>query len=154
MEVDCAACVLCRVCTSRYTRVDVRSGEGEAREADGESIRGRAKCRWREPELDRAVGLWGGSVVPLPLPLPSQSWGEGGHLQRDALPQLLGLLAPLQVLKHVVELHHSHRGQTEGPAGTADDVDKVVVVGRGQVDQPVVDILQWGTTGGTEEQIN
>lgn len=103
-----------------------------------------------ERDRDRqGCGFVGWERRSSPTPLPSQSWGEGGHLQRDALPQLLGLLAPLQVLQHVVELHHAHRGQAEGPAGAADDVDKVVVVGRGQVDQPVVDVLQWGMTGGT-----
>ena len=71
-----------------------------------------------------------------------QSWGEGGHLQGDALPQLLGLLAPLEVLQDVVELHHAHRRQAEGPPGAADDVDEVIVVGRRQVDEPVVDVLQ------------
>ena len=73
--------------------------------------------------------------------LPGPSGGEGGHLQGDPLPQLLGLLASLQVLQHVVELHHPHRRQAEGAASAADDVDKVVVVGRGQVDEPVVDVL-------------
>lgn len=69
------------------------------------------------------------------------SGGEGGHLQGDPLPQLLGLLPPLEVLQHIVELHHSHRRQAERAAGAADDVDEVVVVSRGQVDEPVMDVL-------------
>lgn len=78
--------------------------------------------------------------------LQSGSGGEGGHLQRDPLPQLLGLFAPLQVLQDVVKLHHSHRGEAEGAAGAADDVDEVVVVGRGQMDEPVMDVL-WREQG-------
>lgn len=69
------------------------------------------------------------------------SGGEGGHLQGDPLPQLLGLLPPLEVLQDIVELHHPHRRQAERTAGAADDVDEVVVVSRGQVDEPVVDVL-------------
>lgn len=72
------------------------------------------------------------------------SGGEGGHLEGDPLPQLLGLLAALEVLQDVVELHHAHGGQAEGAAGTADRVHKVVVVGRGQVNQAVVDVLEGG----------
>ena len=70
------------------------------------------------------------------------SGGEGGHLQGDALPQLLGLLASLQVLQHIVELHHAHRCQAERTTSAADDVHKVIVVCRRQVDEPVVDVLQ------------
>lgn len=70
------------------------------------------------------------------------SGGEGRHLQGDALPQLLGLLASLQVLQHVVKLHHAHGRQAESAASAADDVHKVVVVSRRQVDEPVVDVLQ------------
>lgn len=61
------------------------------------------------------------------------SGGEGGYLERDPLPQLLGLFAALEVLQDVVELHHAHGGQAEGAAGTADRIHKVVVVGRGQM---------------------
>lgn len=67
---------------------------------------------------------------------------EGGHLQGNTLPQLLGLLAPLQVLQHVVELHHAHGRQAESTPSAADDVDKVIVVSRRQMDEPVVDVLQ------------
>lgn len=63
------------------------------------------------------------------------------HLQRDPLPQLLGLLPSLQGLQDIVELHHAHRGETECPASTSYYVDKVVIVCRGQVDQPIVDVL-------------
>lgn len=66
---------------------------------------------------------------------------EGGHLQGDPLPQLLGLFPSLQILQHVIKLHHSHRRQAEGAPSAADDVHKVIVVGRGQVDEPVVDVL-------------
>lgn len=69
------------------------------------------------------------------------SGGESCHLQGDALPQLFGLLASLQVLQHVVELHHTHGCQAESAAGAADDVDEVVVVRGCQVDEPVVDVL-------------
>lgn len=82
MGVDCAACVLCRVCTSGYTKRWVTSGEREAREANGESVRCRAKGWWRETEIDRAVGLWGGSVVPLPLHCP-HSHGEKVAISRE-----------------------------------------------------------------------
>lgn len=70
------------------------------------------------------------------------SGGESCHLQGDALPQLFGLLASLQVLQHIIELHHTHRRQAESAAGTADDVDKVIIVRRCQVDESVVDILR------------
>lgn len=70
------------------------------------------------------------------------SGGESCHLQGDPLPQLLGLLASLQVLQHVVKLHHTNRCQAESTSSAADDVDEVIVVGRRQVDEPVVDILQ------------
>lgn len=69
-------------------------------------------------------------------------WGECGHLQRDALPQLLGLFASLQILQHVVELHHPHRREAKRPPGAADDVDEVVIVGRCQVDESMVDVLR------------
>lgn len=70
------------------------------------------------------------------------SGGEGCHLQGDALPQLLGLLSSLQVLQHIIKLHHTHGCQTESTSSTADDVDKVIVICRGQVDEPMVDVLQ------------
>lgn len=79
-----------------------------------------------------------------PTPRPCCSGREGCHLQGDTLPQLLGLLASLQVLQHIVELHHAHRRQAESTSSTADDVDEVVVVSRCQVDEPVVDVLQVG----------
>ncbi len=70
------------------------------------------------------------------------SGGEGCHLQGDALPKLLSLLASLQILQHVVKLHHTHGRQAESTSSTADDVDEVIVVSRGQVDESVVDVLQ------------
>lgn len=84
----------------------------------------------------------GGRAGGTPSLLGCCSGGESCHLQGNALPQLLGLLASLEVLQHVVKLHHSHRRQAEGAPGAADDVDEVVVVGGRQVDEPVVDVLQ------------
>lgn len=62
---------------------------------------------------------------------PPSSGREGGHLQADPLPQLLGLFPSLQVLQDVVKLHHPDRRQTERPSSAADDVHKVIVVSRG-----------------------
>lgn len=82
-----------------------------------------------------------------------RSGGEGRHLQWDALPQLLGLLASLQVLQDIVELHHAHRRQAEGSPGATDNVDEVVVVGGRQVDEPVVDVLQVGLLAALDELV-
>lgn len=89
----------------------------------------------RGPHSHRPVSLYRTLEGP-------DSWGEGGHLEGDPLPQLLGLFAALEVLQDVVELHHAHGCQAEGAAGTADRVHKVVVVGRGQMNQAVVDVLE------------
>lgn len=62
------------------------------------------------------------------------------------MPQILGLLAALQVLEDVVELHHAHRGQAEGASGAANGIHKVIVVCRSQMDQPMVDVL-WRKQG-------
>lgn len=79
------------------------------------------------------------------------SGGEGGHLQRDPLPQLLGLFSSLEILQDIVKLHHANRRQAERATGAADDVHKVVVVGGGQMDEPVVDVL-WAE-GGQGQQV-
>lgn len=57
------------------------------------------------------------------------------------MPQILGLFAPLQILKDVVELHHAHRGQAEGASGAADGIHKVVVIRWSQMDQTMMDVL-------------
>lgn len=67
--------------------------------------------------------------------------GKGCHFQRDALPQLLCLLSSFQVLQHVVELHHADRRQAKSTPSTANNVDKVVVVGGRQMNKSVVDVL-------------
>lgn len=66
---------------------------------------------------------------------------EGGHFQRDPLPQIFCLLATLQVLENIIKLHHAHRSQAEGASGAADGIHKVIVVSWSKVDQPVMDVL-------------
>lgn len=67
---------------------------------------------------------------------------EGGHFQRDPLPQILCLLATLQVLENIIKLHHAHGSQAEGASGAADGIHKVIVVSWSEMDQPVMDVLQ------------
>lgn len=69
------------------------------------------------------------------------SWWEGGHFQRDPLPQLLCLLAALQVLENIIKLHHAHGSQAEGASGAADGIHKVIVVSWSEMDQPMMDVL-------------
>lgn len=76
-------------------------------------------------------GYWAGALLR----------GKRCHFQRDALPQFLCLLSSFQVLQHVVELHHADRRQAKSTPSTANNVDKVVVVGGGQMNKSVVDVL-------------
>jgi len=69
------------------------------------------------------------------------SWREGGHFQRDPLPQLLRLLAALYVLENIIKLHHAHGSQAEGASGAADGIHKVIVVSWSEMDHPVMDVL-------------
>lgn len=96
------------------------------------------------PGRERGAAAAAGMDPQKPGPGPGSqapSGGEGGHLQGDPLPKLLGLFPSLQILQHIIKLHHSNWRQAEGAPSAADDVHKVIVVSRGQMDKPVVDVL-------------
>lgn len=57
------------------------------------------------------------------------------------MPQILCLLAALQVLENIIKLHHAHGSQAEGASGAADGIHKIIVVSWSEVDQPVMDVL-------------
>lgn len=99
-------------------------------------------CCW--PLTRTGSRVWGPGSEAL-------SGGEGGHLEWDPLPQLLGLFSSLEILQDIIELHHANRRQAERTTGAADDIHEVVVVGGGQMDEPVVDVL-WAE-GGQVQQV-
>lgn len=129
---DCTACVLCML--SPHSR---EQGIPTPSEPDSVNVASSVQLAVAMLEAEWVLD-WHQRTL---LPRFCCSGGESCHLQRDALPELLGLLASLQVLQDIVELHHTHRCQAESTASAADDVDKVIIISRCQMDEPVMDVL-------------